>query len=74
MFFYNIFDNGIYGSRTPKMGIVMKTIFNAETNAKNKFVLIWDSYYEYECAKENWTKFIFTFDWSDIKKPPTPAH
>ena len=64
-----IFDNGIYGSPTPKMEIVKKTIFNAERNMKNKFVLIGDSYYDYKCAKENGIKFIFASDWSDIKKP-----
>mgnify|MGYP001177700692 CR=1 FL=1 len=64
-----IFDNGIYGSPTPKMEIVKKTIFNTESNEKNKFVLIGDSFYDYECAKENGIKFIFASDWSDIKKP-----
>ena len=64
-----IFDNGIYGSPTSKMEIVKKTIFNSESNEKNKFVLIGDSFYDYECAKENGIKFIFASGWSDIKKP-----
>ena len=51
------------------MEIVKKTIFNAERNMKNKFVLIGDSYYDYKCAEENGIKFIFASDWSDIKKP-----
>ena len=51
------------------MEIVKKTIFNAERNMKNKFILIGDSYYDYKCAKENGIKFIFASDWSDIKKP-----
>ena len=46
-----IFDNGIYGSPTPKMEIVKKTILNVKPNEKNKFVLIGDSFYDYECAK-----------------------
>lgn len=64
-----IFDNGIYGSPTPKMEIVKKIVFNVERNEKNKFVLIGDSLYDYECARENGIKFIFASDWSDIKKP-----
>ncbi len=64
-----IFDNGIYGSPTSKMEIVKKTILNTESNEKNKFVLIGDSFYDYECAKENGIKFIFASGWSDIKKP-----
>ena len=51
-----IFDNGIYGSPTPKMEIVKKIIFKAERNVKNKFVLIGDSYYDYECAERKWDK------------------
>ena len=54
-----IFDNGIYGSPTPKMEIVKKTVLKKESNEKNKFVLIGDSFYDYECAKENGIKFIF---------------
>lgn len=65
----DIFDNGIYGSPTPKMEIVKKTVFNTKSNEKNKFILIGDSFYDYECAKENGIKFIFASDWSDIKKP-----
>ena len=64
-----IFDNGIYGSPTPKMEIVKNTINNAEPNEENKFFLIGDSFYDYVCAKENGIKFIFASDWSDIKKP-----
>ena len=63
-----IFDNGIYGSPTPKMEIVKNTVFNKESNVRNKFVLIGDSFYDYECAKKNGIKFIFASDWSDIKK------
>ena len=61
-----IFDNGIYGSPTSKMEIVKKTIFNTESNEKNK-LLIGDSFYDYECTKENGIKFIFASGWSDIK-------
>ena len=68
-FLLDIFDNGIYGSPTPKMEIVKKTILNVKPNEKNKFVLIGDSFYDYECAKKNGIKFIFASDWSDIKKP-----
>ncbi len=68
-FLLDIFDNGIYGSPTPKMEIVKNTILNAEKNVKNKFILIGDSFYDYECAKENGIKFIFASDWSDIKNP-----
>ena len=64
-----IFDNGIYGSPTPKIEIVKKIIFNRKQNEENKFVLIGDSFYDYECANENGIKFIFASDWSDIKKP-----
>tara|TARA_B100000161_G_scaffold264217_1_gene237022 strand:- start:930 stop:1592 length:663 start_codon:yes stop_codon:yes gene_type:complete len=64
-----IFDNGIYGSPRPKMEIVHKIVFNNESNEKNKFVLIGDSFYDYECAKNNGIKFIFASDWSDIKRP-----
>ncbi len=65
----DIFDNGIYGSPIPKMDIVKKTILNVKPNEKNKFVLIGDSFYDYECAKKNGIKFIFASDWSDIKNP-----
>ena len=64
-----IFDNGIYGSPAPKMEIIKKIIFSIDPNKKNKFVLIGDSFYDYECAKENGIKFIFASEWSDIKKP-----
>ena len=63
-----IFDNGIYGSPTPKMEIVKKIVLSIERNENNKFVLIGDSLYDYECT-ENGIKFIFASDWSDIKKP-----
>ena len=65
----DIFDQGVYGSPTPKMEIVKKVVSNKLPNKKNKYILIGDSLYDYECAKENGIKFIFASDWSEIKNP-----
>ena len=63
-----LFEGGVYGSPMPKLKIVKKLLFS--TKSKNdKFVLIGDSYYDYECAKINNINFIFASDWSEIRNP-----
>ena len=51
------------------VNIVRKIKTNGQKNFENKWFLIGDSYYDFECAIKNDIKFIFASAWSEIVNP-----
>ncbi len=66
--FIHYFENGVYGSPTPKIEIVENIKLSSKSN-NNIWFLIGDSIYDYECAREYEMNFILATDWSEIKNP-----
>ena len=65
----NLFDSGVYGSPKTKNDIIKEIKSKAKINQNNGWFLIGDSKYDYECAKKNNVRFLFAYDWTEIKDP-----
>lgn len=62
----SLFDGGVFGSPKEKIKIVEDILKNKDPMRKDKWFLIGDSIYDFECANFNKINFIFAKDWSEV--------